>query len=94
MMLGMPVVALATTEYPSVLKDDQTGFISNDVDYLVSQMKRLLAKRELASLLGAEARRVAQKRFDLNRFTRDWEYTFRLAIESNTVHYETNSIYQ
>jgi hypothetical protein len=94
MLLGMPVVALATTEYPAVLHDAETGFISNDIDRLVEQMKQLITSPELAVQLGANARRMAQQKFDLRRFTREWERMFQLAIDLNTVRYETNSIYQ
>ena len=97
MLLGMPVVALSTTEYPSVLLDGVTGYISNDIGHLVDGMLRLLHDQTLAKQLGAEARRIAQQKFDLQRFTREWEETFRLAIHSrysNTAQYEANSIYQ
>jgi hypothetical protein len=94
MLLGMPIVALSTTEYPSVLQDRATGYISNDIDYLVNRMHALLDDRQLASTLGAEARRVAETRFDLSRFTTEWEDLFRSAIHSNTAQYEANSIYQ
>jgi len=95
MALGMPVVALSTTEYPAVLRDSLTGFISNDIDYLVEGMQRLLADRGLAAKMGTEARRIAEERFDLNRFTHQWEDIFlRSVIYSNTTQYEANSIYQ
>jgi len=94
MMLGMPIVALSTTEYPSILRNDETGFISNDIDYLVEQMNRLIAMPEVARILGGGARRIAQQKFDLGRFTREWENTFRLAIDTKSVEYETHSIYQ
>jgi hypothetical protein len=106
MALGMPVVALATTEYATALEDGVTGFIHTDIDYLIRHMQRLLDNREIASALGAGAKRVAEKKFGLDRFTREWEDTFRLAIAygspqpstrpqtSNTPQYEENSIHQ
>lgn len=94
MLLGMPVIALSTTEYPAVLQDQTTGYISNDIDYLISRMQTLLSDRPLAVNLGARARLVAQQRFDLTRFTGEWESLFRSAIHSNTAQYEANSIYQ
>lgn len=83
MMLGMPVVALATTEYPTVLQDNISGFIHNDIGYLVHNMQRMLKDRLLAETLGREGRRTAEKKFDIRRFTKQWEETFRLAITLN-----------
>lgn len=94
MLLGMPIVALSTTEYPSVLQDGVTGFISNDIDYLTGKMQLLLADRKLAMTLGREARRIAEERFDIHRFTRQWEEAFWSAIHTNMSQHETNSIYQ
>lgn len=94
MLLGMPIVALSTTEYPDVLQDGVTGFISNDINYLVSKMQLLLADRKLAGTMGQAAKRVAEERFDIHRFTRQWEEAFWSAIYTNMSHHETNSIYQ
>ncbi|MBA3413750.1 MAG: glycosyltransferase family 4 protein [Chloroflexia bacterium] len=79
MTLGLPVVALATTELPAVIENGVTGFVSNDPDELVERMLLLLADEELARRLGANARRVAETRFGLDRFKRDWEGAFALA---------------
>jgi hypothetical protein len=89
MMQGMPVVALATTEYPTVLKDDVSGFIHNDIDYLVYNMQRMLKDRLLAETLGREGRRLAEKKFDIRRFTQQWEETFRLAVANPIPNFET-----
>ncbi len=94
MMQGMPVVALATTEYPAVLEDRVSGFISNDIDYLVNSMQRLLSNHSLATAIGARGKKVAEKKFNLKRFIQEWEDTFRLAINHNISTYEENSIYQ
>lgn len=76
MTIGMPVVALATTEIPSVLQDGVHGFISNDPAYLTERMKLLLADPELARDLGSNARQLARKRFGLERFVSDWNRIF------------------
>jgi hypothetical protein len=54
----------------------------------------LIAMPEVARILGNNARRTAQEKFDLHRFTREWESTFRLAIDTKSVEYEANSVYQ
>jgi hypothetical protein len=94
MALGMPIVGLATTEYSTALQDGVTGYIHTDLDYLVSKMRRLLADLPVAAALGAGAKRIAQKKFSLHRFTNEWEETFRLAINSKIYQYEENSIHQ
>jgi len=94
MQVGMPIVALSTTACPEVLQNNVTGYISNDIDFLVERMKRLLEDRCIAAALGYDAQLKARKRFDLRRFTREWEDLFRTTINSNTARYEANSIYQ
>src|SRR5690606_19145687 len=42
MMIGIPVVGLACTELPSVIKNEVSGFVHNDIDYLIDKMSLLL----------------------------------------------------
>jgi glycosyltransferase involved in cell wall biosynthesis len=76
MMLGMPVVALATTEQAVALQDGVTGFVDTDVDRLIVGMRALLEDRALAAEMGAAARERARDLFDLRRFVAEWEATF------------------
>jgi len=95
MMLGMPIVALATTEYTTVIRDGYNGFIHTDIDYLAGKMKLLLADKDLARELGDNARTTAQQRFSINRFTQRWLQIFESAIGTKKHHYEKeDSIYQ
>jgi glycosyltransferase involved in cell wall biosynthesis len=80
MELGLPVVALATTELVTVIRDGENGFIGTDVDYLVGRMRGLLADEELARELGEAGRRTVQERFNLERFASDWEGAFEEAV--------------
>lgn len=82
MTIGMPVVALATTELPTVIEDGETGYVSCDVDRLIERMRSLLANPDEARRIGANARAVAQERFGLDRFIRDWNAAFSLALEA------------
>jgi glycosyltransferase involved in cell wall biosynthesis len=75
MMLGMPVVALATTEIAEVLRDGDTGFVSTDPARLVRDMRALLEDPELARTIGARGQEVARERFSIERFARQWEET-------------------
>jgi glycosyltransferase involved in cell wall biosynthesis len=78
MMLGMPLVALATTEMSTVVENGVSGWIDTDVDRLMAHMHRLLADRDEAHELAAGARRTALARFSIDRFAADWDEVFRL----------------
>jgi hypothetical protein len=77
MSLGMPVLALATTDAPSAVPAD-AGLLSTSVDELVEAARWLLGDPAAAHRLGARARAVAQARYGLDRFLSDWD---RLLIE-------------
>lgn len=95
MMTGMPVVALATTEYVTVIKDGESGFIDTNIGNLIDKMNSLIADPARAADMGAKAKQTALEKFDINRFTSDWENTFRQTIQL-TIHNhdKKNSIYQ
>jgi hypothetical protein len=75
MMLGMPVVGLATTEMATAIENGVSGHVDTSVDRLIEHMQRLIADPAEARRLGNGARRRAQERFNIERFTRDWEET-------------------
>ncbi len=72
MAAGVPVVGLATTELPTVVRDGIDGFIDTDPSRLVRGGRRLLADRSLALEMGAQARERVAGRFGLERFVRHW----------------------
>jgi glycosyltransferase involved in cell wall biosynthesis len=76
MMLGLPVVGLATTEMVTVVENGISGYLGTDPRKVVAFMKELLADPDLARLLGEGARRTALERFAIDRFARDWDETF------------------
>lgn len=78
--IGMPVVALATTELPDVIQNGVHGYCSNDLDALIAGMRRLIADPDHAAELGANARELARSRFGFDRFARDWDAAFAEAI--------------
>ncbi|MBY4401626.1 glycosyltransferase [Rhodococcus fascians] len=71
MHMGMPVVALATTEAPVTVPPD-AGVLSNDLDVLASAIRCFAADHEAAALVGKRARAVALERHGLHRFLADW----------------------
>jgi hypothetical protein len=75
MHLGMPVVALATTEVFSAVPAC-AGVVSNRIDELKQAMEWLVSDRRAASEMGMAARACAKKRYGLERFLRDWNSVF------------------
>ena len=78
MMVGLPVVGLATTELATVIRNGENGFVDTRLDRLAEAMKHLLAHPEEARRLGEAARRTAVERFGIERFVRDWMDAFAL----------------
>jgi hypothetical protein len=72
MHLGMPVVALATTEAPRAVPPE-AGAISADMGELLHAARRLLASPEEARRRGAAAREAVLARYSLGRFLDDWD---------------------
>jgi glycosyltransferase involved in cell wall biosynthesis len=71
MHLGMPVVALATTDVPDSVPPG-CGIVSNDLDVLRAGLRQLRKDAQHAAALGAAARAHALERFGLARFLADW----------------------
>jgi glycosyltransferase involved in cell wall biosynthesis len=94
MSAGLPLIALASTEYVTVIKDGYNGFIHTDVDYLIDKMKLLLNNKELAAELGANAKQTVRERFSIERFTQDWEKLFASLQLNEKKYEEESSIYQ
>ncbi|WP_210491855.1 glycosyltransferase [Patulibacter sp. SYSU D01012] len=72
MQLGMPVVALSTTEAPEAIPAD-VATVTNRPDVIEATVRELLADPDLARERGARARAHALERFGLDRFLVDWD---------------------
>lgn len=72
MMVGMPIVGLATTELVTVIRNGENGFVDTRLDRLVDAMQRLRKDPAEARRLGEQARRDAEERFHIDRFVADW----------------------
>jgi len=79
MAVGLPVVAVGTTEHAVAIGDGATGYVDTNLDRLVERMGELLEHPDEAARLGANARTVARERFGIERFVRDWDRTLREA---------------
>ena len=73
MHLGMPVVALATTE-AAVAVPEGAGVVTTRRDVLRDSVARLLADPELARETGARGREHVLAHYGLRRFLQDWEH--------------------
>jgi len=83
MILGIPIVGMATTELSAVIKNGHSGYIHTDINYLIDRMKALLDDMHLARQIGKEGQGIAQQRFNIRRFIREWEALFSSVIQKN-----------
>ena len=72
MHLGMPVVALGTTEVHEAVPAG-AGVVSTRVDLLADALRRLVADPDEAAERGRAARAAALERYGFARFLSDWD---------------------
>ncbi|WP_200209939.1 glycosyltransferase [Micromonospora coerulea] len=72
MTMGMPVIALATTEAVAAVPPS-AGALSTRVDDLLDTARRFVEEPAAARRAGAEARTAARNRYGLDRFLADWD---------------------
>jgi hypothetical protein len=72
MQLGMPVVALGTTEVREAVPPE-AGAVSTDVERLARELRRLVRDPDEARDRGRAARAAALERYGLARFLADWD---------------------
>lgn len=82
MMLGLPIVGLATTEMAVQIKNGYSGFVSTNVSELVDSMQMLLEQPALAQEMGRNAHEQARQKFDIKRFTSDWKQLFEEVVRN------------
>ena len=75
MHLGMPVVALATTDVVAAVPPD-AGVVSTRPDVLADAVRRYVHDPLLAQTAGAAAREAALTHYGLRRFLADWDDLF------------------
>jgi hypothetical protein len=76
MHLGMPVVALASTEVMRVVPPE-AGVVSTSIDDLTDALRELMADRPMARQLGKQAREHALNHYGLDAFLRRWDDLLR-----------------
>jgi hypothetical protein len=72
MLVGQPIVGLATTELSTVIRSGENGFIDNRPTALAEVMQQLLRDPGLARSWGERGRTLARERFGIDRFVADW----------------------
>ena len=76
MMIGMPIVGLATTELATVIRSGDNGWVDTRLDSIEWAMRTLLYDPGQAAQWGEAARATAMERFNIRRFVSDWEAVF------------------
>jgi hypothetical protein len=79
MAIGMPVLALATTEAVAAVPADG-GVLSTKVDILVDAAEWLLHDAEAARRMGEQAQRAVRSRYGVDRFLADWDRLLEAAL--------------
>lgn len=83
MMVGLPIIALPTTEMPEIIKNGKDGFMSNDIDVIIEKMQILLQDRDYALSLSTHVKNTAHQKFDIHRFIKEWEEIFLLMMQKD-----------
>jgi hypothetical protein len=73
MLVGLPIIAVATTEMVTVVENGVSGFLHTDLERLTRAMRGLIENPAEARALGQGARRAAAERFGIARFAADWD---------------------
>ena len=79
MMLGMPVVAVASTE-TAVAVPPEAGLVTTRPDALSAAVRELCQDVDRARAMGTRARSHALERFGLARFLADWDEVLARAV--------------
>lgn len=87
MTIGIPVVALATTEAVEAVPP-QAGVLSTRIDTLVEAVRWLIKDPETATEVGRRGQAAVQARYGLDRFLAAWERLFK-EVASCTWHPST-----
>jgi hypothetical protein len=79
MAIGMPVLALATTEAVAAVPADG-GVLDTRVDTLVEAAEWLMRDADAARRMGERAQRAVRARYGVDRFLADWDRLLEMAM--------------
>jgi glycosyltransferase involved in cell wall biosynthesis len=86
MASGLPLVATAVGEVPTVVQNDRTGVLvaPDDVEVLAAAIAALLRDPARRKRLGAAARQLIEDEYSAERMTADYLRVYDEAIEAST----------
>jgi len=76
MSTGCPVISTSTTVIPEIIKNGNNGFISNDENEIIKEMKIIIENKILAKEIGIKARETIKNNFNENSFISKWNDVF------------------
>jgi glycosyltransferase involved in cell wall biosynthesis len=80
MMVGLPIIGLATTELATVIENGMSGYIDTNLEHLIERMQELIHNPQQAQRLGQGAKEQARSRFGIERFVHDWNQVFEQVV--------------
>ncbi len=80
MMVGLPIIGLATTEMATVVENGVSGYVDTNLENLKFRMRQLLSNQNHARTLSQGAIETARKRFHIQRFLKDWDAAFKAVV--------------
>ncbi|MEC5216918.1 hypothetical protein RCH09_001872 [Actimicrobium sp. GrIS 1.19] len=82
MLIGMPVIGIATAEMSGLIDNGVSGYVDTDLRKLEAVMHELLQDPHYAFVLGRGAQRRARERFGMRHFTAQWNAALQLVTDS------------
>lgn len=83
MMVGLPIVGLATTELATVIENGVTGYIDTNINRLIERMQELIADPVQARQLSQNVKEYARSRFGIQRFIQDWDSVLHQVVNQS-----------
>ena len=80
MSAGLPVVSMASTEIPRIIKNGVNGYVGNTPRALQVKLRLLVENKSFARQLGKSAQRTIREKFSMERFTKEWNAVFRSVV--------------
>jgi len=77
MSIGLPVLAMNTTDLPVVIDDGVEGFLVDSIGDMIKKYNYLIDNLDLIQDMGNNAISKIRTKFSHNRFKTDWDNIFR-----------------
>ena len=75
------------------VKNDYSGYVHTNVDYLIAKMRMLLDNPKKAKELGRGAKETAMEKFNIERFKKEWMETFSDMVKRRAdSNYQVNKV--